>query len=128
MGRQDYAKERTWLLAIISQNMKAMQKDNTHNPYQPRRLFDEAKELADVWMSIENPHEVWSTFYKELEKHDLGERLPSIIKEQLVFALHPDVKDKKQLLLNTNTPDATHEYETYIQATLPPIAHKPQMQ
>lgn len=63
-------------------------------------ILAQGKCIAKLWASAEDPKHAWLSLHKTLKNHDLGKRLPCIIKEQILFAQNPKLEANKIRLID----------------------------
>lgn len=104
--------EKNWLRHVF-QGSRILLEDNRLPLY---KLFEKAETLAERWAQSSQPHKTWLTLHNELKKHDLAQRLPAIIKEQLIFKEHPHLEKEKLRLIEESQRNAVSKYKALVEA------------
>jgi hypothetical protein len=84
----------------------------------PAAMLDRAERLVECWASNDKPQIAWHALHDALKKQDLAKRLPSIVKEQLLFASFPKLEKKKISLIKNQEKNAISQYEAEITKSL----------
>lgn len=90
--------------------MHTQVKDNTDES----TLFDISRRMASVWSRARNPHAAWLVLAHYLSKQNLNDRLISIIKEQLIFARHPELISQKYKSIDSEGKHGIDHYKAIV--------------